>query len=80
MIWERKHIKVKKKWAGYYHILDAVTGLFLGEIDRHGSESGEWVVYDWDNEWICTVDTKAYAIDMLLGWLNNEESVPPTNP
>ena len=58
----KNEIKVKKVCAGWYKIYNKQTNQFLGEIDSNGSESGEWVAYDSNNEWIGTCDTKKQAV------------------
>jgi hypothetical protein len=55
-------IKVKKVCAGWYKIFNKQTNEFLGEIDSNGSDIGEWVAYDVNNEWVGTCDTKKQAV------------------
>jgi hypothetical protein len=79
----KKDIEVKKKVAGWYQVyLKTELGdgtyhsEFIGEVDKNGSETGEWVVFDADNEWIITTDVKWFAIQSLIDDYNNRLENP----
>ena len=61
-MYNQKQIKVKKVFAGYYKVYNNVTNEFLGEIDQHGTLTGEWVVRDKNNDWMGTCSTKKQAV------------------
>lgn len=79
----KKDIEVKRKVAGWYQVyLKTKLGdgtyrrEFIGEVDKNGSETGEWVVFDADNEWIITTDVKWFAIQSLIDDYNNRLENP----